>query len=647
MGNIEKEKRVYFLFSKIYSENQDKIIYNMVIDYFIHNTNNYSTFMDISHQFIIDRKIKFSPETIQQNLLELNYSEIFENLDPNKGIDEPFKLKSDVYDTLLSYTNYIDELYKYVDQFLKCHNYKAKYRDLIINLLLEIIFKRNIQYLKKIITAREEKNIKEELHFNNDNKQPNSDKKICSYYNEMIENSGSDFDEILRMIVLKMFDFLSLNYNPHHKQSLEQRFGGKIFYLDSSFILRLLGFDSKIRENRSVELISLLKEIKDVEFYVHRETISEAQFRIKELINYSLPIIQHQEKIVKSILEHIPDKKSGVVDLYFRLKSEGKISNTRDFLLFFSNITSKLRQILGYDSFRIDDKKIKTDNTKKQKLKELLAKTDKTKNRIRHIVRIISHLDNLREANNYNPFDIKYWLVTTDNKTLQIDHELCESSEDAVKSACILPTELIRMIDGFGNITSEHINVFKKFILSSHIFSNDYTDEDIQTIDKISSMIENVDIENYDTDELINNLFEKISYEDIQKRLSTIKNEEEKNAALIEMFNDANEAYIENKYTNIIKSLRKSYKIQGNIIFFIFVFLLPCLATFYILYNIINPNLLWSDPKTYILKNEWDILNGVISFVDIVFWGLAICLYKKFKNKFVDWYVNLLIRKHI
>ena len=160
-------------------------------------------------------------------------------------------------------------------------------------------------------------------------------------------------------------------------------------------------------------------------------------------------------------------------------------------------------------------------------------------------------------------------------------------------------------------------------------------------------MVENVDLENYNSDELINNLFEKISYEDIQKRLNLIKSEEDKNAALIEMFNDANEAYIDNKYTSIVQNLRKSYKSQGGVIFFITLFSLPCLAILYILCNVINPDLLWSDPKTYILKDEWDLLNGVISFIDIALWGVAIFLYKRFKKGFVDWYMNLRIRKYI
>lgn len=646
MGKIEKERRVYFLFSKIHSDNSDKVIYNMVIDYFIHTDNNFSTFMNISHKLLTVNDIKISPETIQHKLLELNYTEIFDNLDQGKDINEPFKIKKSVFETLSSYTNYVDELYTYVDSFLKQNYYKQKHKEHIIDIMLEIIFKRNIQYLRKVITAKEEKKLKNELQVNGNeyNKYSNKD---YLYYNQLIEQSDIKFDEILKMIILRMFDFLSLNYNPQHRQLLDQKFGGKIFYLDSSFILRLLGFDNKFREERSIELISLLKNIKDIEFYVHGETISEAQYRIKELINNSLPIIQKKEKIVRKIMDYTDDKKSGVIELYFGLKSEGKINDGKDFLLYFGNITNKLKYILGSVTFKIDNKAIKSDNIRKEKLSELLKHTDKTKSRIKHIIRILSHLDYLRGANNYNPFDIKYWLITTDRKTLQIDNVLCQESEEAIKSACILPTELIRMIDGFGNITNDHVSVFKKFILSSHIFANDYSDEDIQTITRISAMVENVDLGKYNTDELIDNLFEKTSFNDIKNRLNIIQLEEDKNKALIEMFNEANEAYIDNRYTSVVQRMRNSYKKIASLLFKVLIFLFPSLMLLYILKNIINVHLTLQDPKTYFVKEELDMLNGIITFTDIFIFGGAIYSYNKFKKPFENWYINKRIKKII
>ncbi|MDU1904837.1 MAG: hypothetical protein E6772_08640 [Dysgonomonas sp.] len=637
MNALEKEKRAYYLFSKINDLNSDKIIYNMVIDHFIHKQNAFSTLMEISENISATKRIKFSPETIQEKMLRLNFSEVFENFDNAKEVNHPFRLKKSVFETLSSYSNYVDKLYNYTLVFLESKSYNKQHLDNIIDILLEMVFNRNIQFLKKIITAKQENIIKEELQLTN-NKNNKYSKKDYQYYNEMIESSNSEFDEILKMLILKMFDFLSLNYNPQYKQTINQKFGGKTFYLDSSFILRLLGFDNKIREERSIELIALLKEIPNVEFIVHRETIKEAQYRIKELINFYTPIIKHSDKIINKVLEYIPERKSGVVDLFFRLKTEGKVSSTSDFLLYFADIKKMLQKVLGIDSFKIDNDFIQTDKTKQQQRTMQLRHTDKTALRIKHIVRILNHLDNLRGPNNYNPFDIQYWLITTDSKTLQIDNELCEESDISVKSACILPTELIRMMDGLGEIVGDHVAVFKKFILSSHIFSTDYTQDDIKTIDKISAQIESIDLDKYDSDILIDNLFQKNSFDDIQNRLNAITEENKRNEALIELFNEANEHYIDNKYTLLIQRLKSKYDKQAQILFWILSFTIPILIIVYLFIKLINSDIVWNEPKTYFLKEEWDDLSVVITIFEVFIMGGTIYLYKNYKKKFKNWY---------
>ncbi|MBU1578603.1 MAG: hypothetical protein KJ578_04130 [Bacteroidetes bacterium] len=635
------DKRVYFLFSRLETDQSNKAVYNIVLDYFLDNKNNFASVIDISNS-LVPKKINFSPETIQNILLQLNYSELFDQLTTQKELNEPFRFKSSVYEKLSSYTNYINKLNIYVNTFLGSKGYPKKRSESVIEILLETIFTRNIQYLKKILSAKEE--IKLKLQING--KHLNFSKKDCEYYNEMILESSSEFNEILRVLILKMFEFLSLNHNPKHKETMNQRFNGRVFYLDSSFILRLFGFDNEIREERSIKLINILKEIDDVEFVVHRETISEAQFRIKEIISHSVPIIHHREKIIKKIFEYVPEKGSNTVNLYFRLKALGKITNEKDFLIYFANITQKLKDVFKSQKFRIDDTSIKLSKTKAGDLLTKLSKTEKSKPRIKHIIKLLSHLENLRGANKYNPFDIKYWLVTTDNKTLNIDYEICEKSDSALKSVCILPTELIRMIDGVGEITGDHITVFKSYILQSHVFVENYNENDVNVIERIATLIETVDLVKYDSEEMIKNLFEKNSFVDIQKRLNNIESEKEKNETLVTLFNEANEGYIETKYTNLLCKLSNSYTKIGKIIFPISVFLLPTLFFIYIGKQIINPNLNIIDPKTYFIKESWDSLNIVITIFNGTILTIAFLINRKYSDKFVKWYVRWRLRKY-
>ena len=71
-------------------------------------------------------------------------------------------------------------------------------------------------------------------------------------------------------------------------------------------------------------------------------------------------------------------------------------------------------------------------------------KTDKTAGRIKHIIKPLDHIDKLRGGNNYNPLEVKYWLLTTDKKTLDIDSRFIDENPDHGKSICIMPSEIKR-----------------------------------------------------------------------------------------------------------------------------------------------------------------------------------------------------------
>jgi hypothetical protein len=48
-------------------------------------------------------------------------------------------------------------------------------------------------------------------------------------------------------------------------------------------------------------------------------------------------------------------------------------------------------------------------------------------------VKILDYVEKLRGANNYNPFEIKYWLITTDQKTLELDTPKVEYEIDGIE----------------------------------------------------------------------------------------------------------------------------------------------------------------------------------------------------------------------
>jgi hypothetical protein len=86
-----------------------------------------------------------------------------------------------------------------------------------------------------------------------------------------------------------------------------------------------------------------------------------------------------------------------------------------------------------------------------------------------------------------------------------------------------MPSELIRFIDGSGDIKGEHVSVFKQYMLKSHVFQKQYSDDEIKIIAKIATIVEDTDVANYDVETMIDNLFKSYTLEEIQKRIEKQK----------------------------------------------------------------------------------------------------------------------------
>jgi len=436
-----------------------------------------------------------------------------------------------------------------------------------------------------------------------------------------------------------------LNYNPDLDKFVNEKLGNKKFYLDSSVVLRLLGFDNEIREERAIRLLDLLKKIEGVHFYLHLEILSEAQARINQKIDESQKSLKHEEKLLKRT-NQLTGKGSNTVDLYFRLKQRGEVLNIHDFTLYFSNVKAVLNKVFGSDKFSIDEDKIRKPSGKFNTLKDQLDRTHKTSPRVKHITKLLAHIEDKRGSNNYNLFDIEYWLITTDQTTLSFDSELINLDDNKVKSSCILPSELIRLIDSAGEITGDYIDIFKQYMLYSNVFREDYDSEEIEAIDKILSLCESAGNSSYDSEFLLNNLFDKHSLENIAKRLQKLDSEKGKNKELISLFMETNNEYLDPKFLKLLGKEEKLLKFWGNVIFFLLVFLIPALTLLYFWNVLVSPDANWRDPLTWIEEDTFGKLQLIVSIVKTIIIGGSITIYIKYRKEFVSWFHEKLETKY-
>lgn len=635
---IIKEKRLYFLFSKLNGKQADKTHFTLIVDTFINNGNSYLNLFDIS-QKLIEIGINIKPEALELITSNKDYASYFELIDKFE-IDTPFKLKSIQYDTLSSYQNYYDKLNIYVVTFLQKNNVDINKSEIVKEILLTTLFKRNLSFLKQLITSKDANDLEKILIIDKNGHYAIED---CGIYNNMILTSGSELNEIIKVLLYKIFDFLQLHYNPNIDKTLNDTYKNKVFYLDSSFIIRMFGFDNELREHRTLELIGILKKIEGVKFLVHNTTLNETQANIKILIDKVQKLLGHSDKALLKI-EEIGNKKNDTINLYLRLKKKGKITGKEDFALHFYNVLAKLKTIIG-TSVERDDKKIAYPKEKLENLLDGLSVTEKSSSRIEHISKLLLYIDGMRESNNYNIYDIKYWLITTDNATLKVDAKIRSINEENSKSVCILPTELLRTISNRTEISADYIEVFKQFMIYSNAFAEDYSEKELDAIDKVITLAEKANHEEYDVEYYISNLFDDISLKELINRLNKVEEKEKQDELLVKIFEETFGGVYREKYFALVKSREKTKQIAAISLRYLIFFSIPVAILILFLKLVLNPEFKFSDPLTYINEINWSKLEFIFTVIEVVLIPSAIYLNSKFGQRLQEWLMTLLSKK--
>lgn len=632
---IIKEKRLYFLFSKLNGKQADKTHFTLIVDTFLNNGNTFLNLFDIS-QKLIEIGINIKPEALELITANKEYSSYFD-LAQNFKIETPFKLKKIQFDTLSSYQNYYEKLSNYTICFLQTNNIDVSKAEVVKEILLTTLFKRNLSFLKQLITSKDANYLEKILILD---KNGNYEIEDCGIYNNMILTSGSELNEIIKVLLYKIFDFLQLHYNPNIDKTLNDTYKNKVFYLDSSFIIRMFGFDNELREHRTLELIGILKKIEGVKFMVHTTTLNETQANIKILIEKVQKLLSHSDKALLKLGE-IGNKKNDTINLYLRLKQKGKITGKADFALHFNNVLSKLKSIIG-TSVERDDKKISFSSEKFDNISDGLSVTEKSNSRIEHISKLLLYIDGMRESNNYNIYDIKYWLITTDNATLKVDAKIRTINEDNSKSVCILPTELLRTISNRTEISADYIEVFKQFMIYSNAFAEDYSEKELETIDKVITLAEKANNDEYDIEYYISNLFDDISLKELMNRLNKVEEKEKQDEELVKIFEETFGGVYREKYFKLVEKREnaKQYISIGSR--YLIIFSIPTAILILFLKLVLNPEFKFLDPLTYVNETNWSKLEFIFTVIEIVLVPTAFYINKKFGNRLQKWILTLM-----
>lgn len=645
MDYISNQKQIYYLFSLLTGSKEfDRLIIGLIVDAFLDGDNAYLTLSDLCEKFK-ERSIKVSERDIEGAIAKINASELFEFYNAGE-VNTPFRLQKNAYESYKNTTDLIEQLRNYLRGVLTSKGLGGEeleqYEEAIIDILLETIFSRNLSYLAGIIATRDARSIFDLMSTaDHELKNKGYSSEIYHLYNEILLNSNEEFDGILKNLIARFFRFLSLRYDLNAEKALENRFGGCVYYLDSSYIIRLLGFDGPIRQKRAVDLLKILQGINGVQFVIHASSLQETQAKIDERINHSKKILRLSTETSERLFCSVEDKYNSVLKIYLDLKKEGRVAGVADFALYYKDIKKIVMRLIP--DVTVDNQYIDNRDNARQDLLKALTTTDKSSKRIKHIVNLIAYIDKLRGGNNYNVSDIKIWLLTTDKETLYYDYNTTDEKDGSKLTVCVMPSELLRMIDrSQGQVIGEHVAVYKQYMLKSHVIAQPFTELEEEAFVEIANIVESiktVDPEKYDALFMIDNLFSKFTYEQFMQRYEDAKAEDREVETLFEMILETSSHVIDNEYAKIY---RKVYNIFYKIyiwLWHILAYVVPFVLLISVLMHIVNwEKFPFETMEDVFNKPAYDNGWGIWLEITMTF-GLPIAGWatNRYKERFVKW----------
>ena len=353
-----REKKLFFLFSKLNSVNNRNVRFTLVVDYFLNNQNKSTNLIEVHSE--LDKKIGLnsSPESLKRDISNSDLMHYFHGFSKKQKIEKEFNLNQKLYKTLISYEENTDVLEELITEFLfKKQEDPIKYK-VILEIFYEALIERNLMFLRQASSMKEIGGLTKQLQIDLKKVHSKHENADLLLYNEFILNSDKKFNDILRVLVNKVFEFMQLHYDPTLDKHNNKAFKNKIFYLDSSFIMRLFGFNDLIRRDRALELIKILKTIPNVKFVVHQETINETNNAITNIVNNAEKYINNQRALIDKIGRYSKCKLHAL-ELFDDLKASKKISSYKEFKLYYGNVSKVLKRIFGND-FELNDEKFET-----------------------------------------------------------------------------------------------------------------------------------------------------------------------------------------------------------------------------------------------------------------------------------------------
>ena len=179
-------------------------------------------------------------------------------------------------------------------------------------------------------------------------------------------------------------------------------------------------------------------------------------------------------------------------------------------------------------------------------------------------------------------------------------------------------------------------------MIYSNAFAEDYSEKELDTIDKVITLAEKANNDEYDIEYYISNLFDEISLKELMNRLNKVEEKEKQDELLVKIFEETFGGVYREKYFELIKGREKAKKIISVALRYLIIFSIPVAILILFLKLVLNPDFKFLDPLTYVNESNWSKLEFIFTVIELLLIPTALYINSKFGKRLKEWLLKIM-----
>lgn len=265
------------------------------------------------------------------------------------------------------------------------------------------------------------------------------------------------------------FFFHLLSVDPSASELVRDHLAGKVFYLDSNFVFRLLGFHGTVAAFGAFTVVEVSREL-NCRLVVTRETVDE-YVRVVRALEAQLRAAPIGRETYLRIAAEQPAHDGEFMAAYYRELQSGRVRNVGEFALRWTNVRAHLQDW----NIEIDeDAALSEEEQRSDAFRDAVSKLGqwqpgKNPDAVEHDVYMLHLIQRKRGRSQTTPAQTKTWFITFDR---QLTRFAAYYATEGSLTAVLLAEDWLQIARPFLPRTENYAGSFVAMLANPLLFSS-------------------------------------------------------------------------------------------------------------------------------------------------------------------------------